>query len=84
MSITIAGFLQVSKGSIGSSSSCELIVLANDDPRGVFTFHPSSTLAYENDRYVTATILRSGGLAGDIRVFYGTMDTYPNRTTAKG
>ena len=70
----------MSEGSVGSASSCELTILANNDPRGVFTFDPLSTFADEEDGDVTVTIQRSGGLAGVIRVYYSTMDTNPNRT----
>ena len=57
----------MSQGSIGVRSSFNLLILSNDDPRGVLSFDPLSTTTRESDGNATLTIRRSGGLAGTIR-----------------
>ncbi|EHB10698.1 G-protein coupled receptor 98 [Heterocephalus glaber] len=68
--------LSVSSGSLGVHTNATLIVLASDDPYGVFIFSEESRpiTVEEATQNVTLSIVRLRGLLGKVRVSYATVD----------
>lgn len=72
--------INITHGRLGSQTVSTLIVLANDDPYGLFLFSESSRSfrVAEADTLVVLTIQRRRGLMGRVRVTYRTLsDTDP-------
>ncbi|XP_048187347.1 adhesion G-protein coupled receptor V1 [Perognathus longimembris pacificus] len=68
--------LHVSSGSLGILTNATLIVLASDDPYGVFTFSEENkpTKIEEATQNITLLIRRLKGLMGEVVVSYATLD----------
>ncbi|KAM6148616.1 adhesion G-protein coupled receptor V1 [Erethizon dorsatum] len=68
--------LSVSRGSLGVHTNATLIVLASDDPYGVFIFSAESrpVTVEEATQNITLSIIRLKGLLGKVRVSYATVD----------
>lgn len=68
--------LGVSSGSLGVNTNATLIVLANDDPFGVFIFSERNRLVEveEATQNITLSIIRLKGLMGKVMVTYATLD----------
>ncbi|XP_026199339.1 adhesion G-protein coupled receptor V1 [Anabas testudineus] len=81
--------VNVSHGRLGVQTHASLTVLASDNPYGVFIFAniTRSVRLPEADTTVSLTIVRQGGLMGQVRVTYGTLneaDPDPYRTPGVG
>ncbi|CAK8694047.1 unnamed protein product [Clavelina lepadiformis] len=75
---------EVNQGSLGPHTTAILTITANDDPRGLVIFKPTSVIAHEGGD-ATLFLQRLGGSSGTIRVHFTTMDTMPeNRTFSQG
>ncbi|KAI4570105.1 hypothetical protein MJT46_007399 [Ovis ammon polii x Ovis aries] len=72
-SVTI---LSVSSGSLGIHTNATLIVLASDDPYGVFIFSEKNRpiKVEEATQNITLSIIRLKGLLGKVKVTYATLD----------
>uniref|UniRef100_A0A452G4T7 Adhesion G-protein coupled receptor V1 n=1 Tax=Capra hircus TaxID=9925 RepID=A0A452G4T7_CAPHI len=72
-SVTI---LSVSSGSLGVHTNATLIVLASDDPYGVFIFSEKNRpiKVEEATQNITLSIIRLKGLLGKVKVTYATLD----------
>ncbi|KAI4584561.1 hypothetical protein MJG53_007840 [Ovis ammon polii x Ovis aries] len=72
-SVTI---LSVSSGSLGVRTNATLIVLASDDPYGVFIFSEKNRpiKVEEATQNITLSIIRLKGLLGKVKVTYATLD----------
>ncbi|XP_054544211.1 adhesion G-protein coupled receptor V1 isoform X2 [Talpa occidentalis] len=68
--------LSVSSGSLGVHTNATLIVLANDDPYGVFIFSEKNrpVQVEEATQNITLSIIRLKGLMGKVIVTYRTLD----------
>ncbi|KAM8777301.1 adhesion G-protein coupled receptor V1 [Rhynchonycteris naso] len=68
--------LSVSSGSLGVHTNATLIVLASDDPHGVFIFSEKNrpTEVEEATQNITLSIIRLKGLMGKVIVTYATLD----------
>ncbi|EPQ10965.1 G-protein coupled receptor 98, partial [Myotis brandtii] len=68
--------LNVSSGSLGVHTNATLIVLASDDPYGVFIFSEKNRPieVEEATQNITLSIIRLKGLMGKIMVTYATLD----------
>lgn len=68
--------LNVSRGTLGVHTNATLIVLASDDPYGVFIFSAENrpVIVEEAPQNVTLSIIRLKGLLGKVRVSYTTVD----------
>uniref|UniRef100_A0A8C2V3T1 Adhesion G-protein coupled receptor V1 n=1 Tax=Chinchilla lanigera TaxID=34839 RepID=A0A8C2V3T1_CHILA len=68
--------LNVSRGSLGVHTNATLIVLASDDPYGVFIFSAENRpiIVEEATQNVTLSIIRLKGLLGRVSVSYATVD----------
>ncbi|XP_036081242.1 adhesion G-protein coupled receptor V1 isoform X3 [Rousettus aegyptiacus] len=68
--------LSVSSGSLGVNTNATLIILANDDPFGVFIFSERNRLVEveEATQNITLSIIRLKGLMGKVMVTYATLD----------
>ncbi|XP_042546906.1 adhesion G-protein coupled receptor V1 [Dipodomys spectabilis] len=68
--------LRVSSGSLGVLTNATLIVLASDDPYGVFIFSEENkpTKIEEATQNITLSITRLKGLMGEVIVSYATLD----------
>ncbi|KAJ3604248.1 hypothetical protein NHX12_028989, partial [Muraenolepis orangiensis] len=81
--------VNVSHGRLGEHTTATLIVLASDDPYGVFVFANAtrSIRLPEGDSTVVLTVRRQKGLMGMVRVTYETLgeaDPAPYRTPGVG
>uniref|UniRef100_A0A8C0C9F3 Adhesion G-protein coupled receptor V1 n=1 Tax=Balaenoptera musculus TaxID=9771 RepID=A0A8C0C9F3_BALMU len=68
--------LSVSSGSLGVHTNATLIVLASDDPYGVFIFSEKNRpiKVEEATQNITLSIIRLKGLLGRVKVTYATVD----------
>ncbi|XP_004678196.1 PREDICTED: G-protein coupled receptor 98 [Condylura cristata] len=68
--------INVSSGSLGVHTNATLIVLANDDPYGVFIFSEKNRpiQVEEATQNITLSIIRLKGLMGKVIVMYRTLD----------
>ncbi|KAG8524634.1 Adhesion G-protein coupled receptor V1 [Galemys pyrenaicus] len=68
--------LSVSSGSLGVHTNATLIILANDDPYGVFIFSEKNrpVQVEEATQNITLSIIRLKGLMGKVIVTYRTLD----------
>ncbi|KAM4875921.1 adhesion G-protein coupled receptor V1 [Thomomys bottae] len=68
--------LRVSSGALGALTNATLIVLASDDPYGVFIFSEENkgTKIEEATQNITLSITRLKGLMGAVAVSYATLD----------
>ncbi|KAB0406077.1 hypothetical protein E2I00_004999, partial [Balaenoptera physalus] len=68
--------LSVSSGSLGVHTNATLIVLASDDPYGVFIFSEKNRpiKVEEATQNITLSIIRLKGLLGRVKVTYATLD----------
>ena len=57
---------------LGEFSSASLLIPANDDPYGSFTFLTPKIYAHEDNRLLKVTVTREGGLFGSVSVAYHT------------
>ncbi|KAJ0067530.1 hypothetical protein NL108_008007, partial [Boleophthalmus pectinirostris] len=67
--------VRVSDGRLGFQTAATLIILASDDPYGVFVFANATKPIWipEADSTVTFTILRQKGLMGEVKVTFATL-----------
>lgn len=74
--VFFVSILSVSSGSLGDHTNATLIVLANDDPYGVFIFSEKNRpiQVEEATQNITLSILRLKGLMGKVMVTYATLD----------
>lgn len=68
--------LSVSSGSLGFHANATLIVLASDDPYGIFIFSEKNRPieVEERTQNITLSIIRLKGLMGKVTVTYATLD----------